>query len=40
MMSYPDLDINLTDEQKGARDMARRFGAEVMRPIGIEPITS
>jgi len=36
MADYPDLDINLTDEQKSMRDMVRRFGAEVMRPIGIE----
>ncbi len=35
-MSYPDLDIDLTDEQKAMRDMARKFGMEVMRPLGIE----
>ncbi len=33
-MAYRDIDINLTDEQKGLRDMARKFGAEVMRPAG------
>jgi alkylation response protein AidB-like acyl-CoA dehydrogenase len=35
-MPYSDLDYHLTDEQKGLRDMVRRFGAEVMRPVGIE----
>ena len=35
-MSYPELDLNLTDEQKAMRDMVRKFGAEVMRPKGIE----
>ena len=35
-MSYPELDLNLTDEQKATRDMIRRFGAEVMRPAGIQ----
>lgn len=34
-MGYPDLDA-LTGEQKGLRDLARRFGRDVMRPIGIE----
>ena len=34
-MGYPELDINLTPEQKSMRDMARKFGAEVIRPIGI-----
>ena len=28
--------INLTDEQINLRDMIRKFGAEVMRPAGIE----
>lgn len=35
-MPYADLDYNLTEEQKAMRDMVRRFGAEVMRPAGIE----
>lgn len=34
-MNYPELDINLTEEESAIRDMARRFGAEVMRPVGI-----
>jgi alkylation response protein AidB-like acyl-CoA dehydrogenase len=34
-MSYVDLDYNLTDEQKAARDMARRFAMEEVRPKGI-----
>jgi alkylation response protein AidB-like acyl-CoA dehydrogenase len=35
-MAYSEIDYNLTDEQKSMRDMVRRFGAEVMRPAGIE----
>ncbi|MBW2062152.1 MAG: acyl-CoA/acyl-ACP dehydrogenase [Deltaproteobacteria bacterium] len=35
-MAMRDLDFNLTDEQKAMRDMVRKFGAEVMRPAGIE----
>ncbi len=35
-MAYADLDFSLTDEQKSMRDMVRRFGAEVVRPAGIE----
>jgi alkylation response protein AidB-like acyl-CoA dehydrogenase len=35
-MSYREIDINLNEEQEAMRDMARRFGAEVMRPAGIE----
>ena len=35
-MPYADLDYNLTEEQKSMRDTVRRFGAEVMRPAGIE----
>jgi alkylation response protein AidB-like acyl-CoA dehydrogenase len=35
-MPYRELDLNLTEEQTEMRDLARRFGAEVMRPIGIE----
>jgi alkylation response protein AidB-like acyl-CoA dehydrogenase len=34
-MAYVDLDYDLNDEQKAARDMARRFAVEVMRPNGI-----
>jgi alkylation response protein AidB-like acyl-CoA dehydrogenase len=33
-MPYRDLDFNLTDEQRAMRDTIRKFGAEVMRPIG------
>ena len=35
-MPYRELDLNLTEEQIEMRDLARRFGAEVMRPVGIE----
>jgi alkylation response protein AidB-like acyl-CoA dehydrogenase len=35
-MPYRELDTDLTEEQGAARDMARRFGSEVMRPVGIE----
>lgn len=35
-MSFRDLDVNLTVEQKSMRDTARKFGAEVMRPAGID----
>ncbi len=35
-MPYADLDYKLTEEQKAMRDMVRRFGAEVVRPAGIE----
>ncbi len=35
-MNIPDLDLNLSEEQQAARDMARRFAREVMRPKGIE----
>jgi alkylation response protein AidB-like acyl-CoA dehydrogenase len=34
-MSYVDLDYDLTEEQKAARDMARRFAMEELRPKGI-----
>ena len=34
-MSYADLDFDLTPEERAQRDLARRFGAEVMRPAGI-----
>jgi len=33
-MAYRDLDFQLNDEQKLLRDTVRKFGAEVMRPIG------
>jgi len=35
-VAYPEIDLNLTDEQKALRDMVRKFGTEVMRPAGIE----
>ena len=35
-MAYPDIDLNLSDEQKALRNMVREFGAEVMRPAGIK----
>ena len=35
-MAYPEIDLNLTDEQKALRAMVKKFGAEVMRPAGIE----
>ncbi|MBW2142743.1 MAG: acyl-CoA/acyl-ACP dehydrogenase, partial [Deltaproteobacteria bacterium] len=35
-MPFRDLDFNLTDEEKSIRDTVRKFGAEVMRPAGIE----
>jgi len=35
-MAYSEFDYNLTDEQKAMRDMVRKFGAEVIRPAGIE----
>jgi alkylation response protein AidB-like acyl-CoA dehydrogenase len=35
-MPYRELDPNLTEEQQQMRDLARRFGSEVMRPVGIE----
>lgn len=35
-MSYPDLDLNLTDEQKMLRQMVEKFAMEVVRPAGIE----
>jgi len=34
-MSYPDLDINLSDEEVAVRDMVKRFAGEVVRPAGI-----
>ena len=34
-MNYPELDINLTDDETAIKDMAQRFGREVVRPAGI-----
>ncbi|MBD3648832.1 MAG: acyl-CoA/acyl-ACP dehydrogenase [Pseudomonadales bacterium] len=34
-MTYPDLDIDLTEEERAIRDMVQRFGEEVVRPVGI-----
>jgi alkylation response protein AidB-like acyl-CoA dehydrogenase len=34
-VSYREIDINLTDEQKAMRDTVRKFGAEMLRPAGI-----
>jgi hypothetical protein len=30
--SYPELDLNLSDEEKAVRDLMRKFGREVARP--------
>jgi len=35
-MNYADLDVNLTEDQRAMRDVARKFGMEAMRPAGIE----
>ncbi len=35
-MGFRELDINLTDDQKAARDAAKKFCAEVWRPAAIE----
>jgi alkylation response protein AidB-like acyl-CoA dehydrogenase len=35
-MPYRELDMDLTEEQSAMRDLVRRFGSEVMRPVGIE----
>ena len=35
-MPYPELDLNLTEEEKAMRDLMRKFGREVVRPAGIE----
>ncbi|MBW2090871.1 MAG: acyl-CoA/acyl-ACP dehydrogenase [Deltaproteobacteria bacterium] len=35
-MAYREIDLNLTEEEKALRDMIRKFGAEVVRPAGIE----
>jgi alkylation response protein AidB-like acyl-CoA dehydrogenase len=34
-MNYPDLDINLTEQETAIKDMVQRFGDEVVRPVGI-----
>ncbi len=34
-MTYPDIDLNLTEEQKAMQKLVRKFGQEVMRPAGI-----
>ena len=34
-MNYPELDINLTDDETAIKDMEQRFGREVVRPAGI-----
>ena len=34
-MAIGDLDFDLTDEQRRMRDLARRFGADVLRPVGL-----
>lgn len=34
-MSYPELDFDLTEEEKAVRDMVTRFGEQVVRPAGI-----
>jgi alkylation response protein AidB-like acyl-CoA dehydrogenase len=35
-MAYREIDVDLTDQQKAMRDTVKRFGAEVMRPVGVE----
>ncbi len=35
-MGIRELDLNLTSEQIAMRDMVRKFGAEVVRPAGVE----
>ena len=35
-MTFLELDVGLTDEAKAMRDLAHKFGMEVMRPSGIE----
>jgi alkylation response protein AidB-like acyl-CoA dehydrogenase len=34
-MNYPELDINLTEEEVAVKDLVERFGREVVRPAGI-----
>ena len=35
-MANVEIDLQLNDEQKAMRDMVRKFGAEVIRPVGVE----
>lgn len=35
-MTYLELDKTITDEQRAVQELGRKFGMEVMRPIGIE----
>ncbi len=35
-MSYLEYDLGLTDEQREIREAARKFAAEVLRPVGVE----
>ncbi len=35
-MTYFDLNLNLSDEDKAIREAAHKFAKEVMRPMGIE----
>ena len=35
-MTNVEIDLQLNDEQKAMRDMVRKFGAEVIRPVGVE----
>ena len=35
-MAYREIDVDLTDQQKAMRDTVKKFGAEVMRPVGVE----
>ena len=35
-MANVEIDLQLNDEQKVMRDMVKKFGTEVIRPIGIE----
>jgi alkylation response protein AidB-like acyl-CoA dehydrogenase len=35
-MSYLEYDLSLTDEQREIREAARKFAAEVLRPVGLE----
>ena len=35
-MSYLEYDLGLTEEQREIREAARKFAAEVLRPVGLE----
>jgi alkylation response protein AidB-like acyl-CoA dehydrogenase len=35
-MTFREIDVDLTDQQKAMRDTVKKFGAEVMRPVGVE----